>query len=131
MTVVVVVLLVVAGGFGAVARFVLDGVVLKRFAGAFPLGTVLINLTGSFTLGLLTGLALAQVLPDPVRLVAGTGFLGGYTTFSTASVETVRLLQQRRVAASLAYGPGVLVGFLLCCLGIWLGARRARPEAVS
>ena len=122
MTVVVVVLLVVAGGLGAVARFVLDGVVRKRFAGAFPLGTVLINLTGSFTLGLLTGLALAQVLPDPVRLVAGTGFLGGYTTFSTATFETVRLVQERRLAAAILNGLGTLVATTaLAGLGLVIG----------
>lgn len=119
---VVVVLLVVAGGFGAVARFVVDGVVRKGFAVAFPLGTVLINLTGSFVLGLLTGLALAQVLPDPVRLVAGTGFLGGYTTFSTATFETVRLVQERRLPAAILNGLGTLVATTaLAGLGLVIG----------
>ena len=77
MSALVVVLLVVAGGLGAVARYVVDAAVRSRSAVAFPLGTVVVNLTGSFVLGLLTGLAMAQLLPDPVRLVAGTGFLGG------------------------------------------------------
>jgi CrcB protein len=52
---------------------------------------------------------MAQLLPDAVRLVAGTGFLGGYTTFSTASFETVRLVQERRVPTALLYGLGTLL----------------------
>ena len=109
MSALVVVLLVVAGGLGAVARYVVDAAVRSRSAVAFPLGTVVVNLTGSFVLGLLTGLAMAQLLPDPVRLVAGTGFLGGYTTFSTATFETVRLVQERRVAAALLNGLSTLL----------------------
>lgn len=122
MTPLVVLLLVIAGGLGAVTRFLVDGVVRSRFAVAFPLGTVLINLTGSFALGLLTGLTLAQVLPDPVRVVIGTGFLGGYTTFSTATFETVRLVQERRVAAALLNGLGTLVATTaLAGLGLVIG----------
>ena len=122
MTAVLVLLLVVAGGLGAVARFVVDGVVRTRFAVAFPLGTVLINLTGSFVLGLLTGLTLAHVLPDAVRLVAGTGFLGGYTTFSTATFETVRLVQERRIAAALLNGLGTLMATTVVAgLGLVIG----------
>jgi len=105
----VVLLLVVAGGLGAVARFVVDGVVRARSVVAFPLGTLVINFSGSLILGLLTGLTMAQLLPDTVRLVVGTGFLGGYTTFSTASFETVRLVQERRVLAGVLYGLGSLV----------------------
>lgn len=102
------VLLAVAGGVGAALRFVLDGAVRQAVGARWPWGTALINVSGSFLLGLLTGLA-GRGLPPELLLVLGTGLLGGYTTFSTASVETVRLLQQRRVAASLTYGLGVLV----------------------
>lgn len=101
-------LLSIAGGVGSVARFVLDGVVRGRFGTRLPWGTAIINVSGSFLLGLLTGLA-TRGLPTEVVLVLGTGLLGGYTTFSTASVETIRLLQQRRAAASLLYALGVLV----------------------
>ena len=115
--------LAVAGGLGAVARLVLDGAVRQR-TGAAGLGTVLVNLTGSLLLGLLTGLAAASLLPETVRLVVGTGFLGGYTTFSTASVETVRLARQRRWAAAAGYGLGALVGaVVLAAAGMWLGLR--------
>lgn len=112
----------VAGGFGAALRFMVDGLVKAHTRVAFPVGTWLINVSGSLVLGLLAGLVLASATGAPVYLVAGTGFLGGYTTFSTASFESVRLLQERRYLASLANGPGMAV---LCVaaagLGYWLG----------
>jgi CrcB protein len=115
-------LIAVAGGLGAVCRFVLDGVIKGRAGGSMPWGTVTINLSGSFLLGLVVGLTGSLVLPEPVHLVAGTGFLGGYTTFSTASLETVRLLQERRWGPGLANGLGVLIGAMLAAgLGLWLG----------
>lgn len=122
MTVLLVVAVGLAGGVGAVARFVLDGVLRARVRVAFPLGTTVINVTGSFLLGLVTGLALAHGLPPEWRAVLGTGFLGGYTTFSTASYETVRLAQQRRYRAALLNGVGMLVLALAAAgLGLWLG----------
>ena len=112
-----------AGGVGAVARFMLDGLVRYRVA-SFPVGTVLINVTGSFVLGLVTGLTLAHVVPEELRLVVGTGFCGGYTTFSTASFETVRLVEQSRVGAALLNGVGTLVVTVCVAgLGLWLGLR--------
>jgi CrcB protein len=102
------VLLAVAGGVGAALRLLVDGVARDLVGARLPWGTAFINVSGSFLLGLLTGLA-TRGLPEAVLLVLGTGLLGGYTTFSTASVEAVRLLQQRRYAASLGYGLGVLV----------------------
>jgi CrcB protein len=111
-----------AGGLGAVARLVFDGVLRSRVRVGFPLGTTIINVTGSFLLGLVTGLALAHGLPPEWRAVLGTGFLGGYTTFSTASYETVRLAQQRRYRAALVNGVGMLVLALAAAgLGLWLG----------
>ena len=118
----VVLLLIAAGGLGAVCRFVLDGAVRSRFGSGFPIGTLVINISGSLILGLLTGLTLAHLLPDTVRLVVGTGFLGGYTTFSTASFETVRLLQERRVPAALLYGLGTLLATTAVAgLGLLIG----------
>ncbi len=113
---------VVAGGLGAVCRFVVDALVRDRTSGAYPLGTLVINVTGSFVLGLVTGLVLARVAPDTVRAVVGTGFLGGYTTFSTASVETVRLVEAGRVRTAVGYGLGTLVSTVgVAALGLWLG----------
>ena len=113
-----------AGGLGAVARFVGEGLVRTRASEAFPVGTVVVNASGSFTLGLVSGLVLAQVAPDGLRLVVGTGFLGGYTTFSTASFETVRLVEQRRVGLALLNGVGTLITTVcVAAAGLWLGLR--------
>lgn len=120
-----VLLLALAGGLGAVARFVLDGVVATRAAGRgrYPLGTTVINLSGSFLLGLLAGLAAGRLLSAPELLVLGTGFLGGYTTFSTAAFEVVRLLEQRRWGAALVHGLGqVVAATLLAALGYLAGS---------
>lgn len=112
-----------AGGFGAVCRLVLDGVLKARVRVAYPLGTTIINISGSFLLGFATGFALSVFLPTEWRLIVGTGFLGGYTTFSTASFETVRLAQDGRYAAAFSNGLGMLVGALgTAGLGLWLGS---------
>ena len=97
-----------AGGIGAALRFVVDGVLRERSRASFPLPTMIINVTGSLVLGLLTGLVMSHLLSHEWQLVVGTGMMGGYTTFSTASVETVRLLQERRWAAALTNGFGML-----------------------
>ena len=112
----------VAGGFGAALRMLLDGLVRSRLTGAVPWGTILINISGSLALGFLTGLTAHHLLPEVWHLIIGTGFLGGYTTFSTASVETVRLVQERRWAVSLFNALGTLVlATGAAGLGLWLG----------
>jgi fluoride exporter len=117
----------VAGGLGAVARFVLDGWVAARSRGRVPRGTLLINLTGSFALGLLTGWVSAGAPPEVVT-IAGTGFLGGYTTFSTASLDTARLLRERQWWAAVLNGLGMLVAaLLLAAAGFAVGRLIATP----
>jgi CrcB protein len=104
------------GGFGALARFTLDGAVARRLGRGFPFGTLAVNLSGAFLLGLLVGAA-----PDAdVKRLLGTGFLGAYTTFSTWALESHRLGEdgQLRLGAlnfvvSLALGLGAA----------WLGRR--------
>ena len=113
----------VAGGAGAVTRFVFDGVIRDRVRASYPIGTTIINVSGSFLLGLLTGLALSAVVSDDWRLIVGTGFLGGYTTFSTASFETVRLMQTGRYTAAISNGLGMLVASVAAAaLGYWIGS---------
>jgi len=122
MTALLVLAVAAAGGLGAVTRLVVDGALRSWLRIGYPIGTTIINVTGSFLLGLVTGLALAHGLPPEWRAVLGTGFLGGYTTFSTASYETVRLAQQRRYRAALVNGVGMLVLALAAAgLGLWLG----------
>lgn len=112
-----------AGGIGAAARFVVDGLVKDRLGSAYPWGTTVINVSGSFALGLVTGLALQAVVAPEWKAVLGTGLLGGYTTFSTASVETVRLLAVGRRGAAVANGLGMLVACVgVASLGLWLGS---------
>ena len=117
MSAAVVVMLALAGGLGAGARFVLDGAIRARGRTTLPVGTMLINVSGSLVLGLLAGLVLANRLPAEVQTVAGTGFLGGYTTFSTASVETVRLLQSGRPGTGLLNALGTMVLALAAAAG--------------
>lgn len=111
----------VAGGFGAAARFGLD-TAIGRHATRFPAGTMIINVTGSALLGLLGGLT-AGGLPEAMRQIAGTGFLGGYTTFSTACVEVVRLARDGRILAATGHALGMLiVGTALAAAG-WTAGR--------
>lgn len=95
-----------AGAGGAVARFVIDAEVRRRWPTLFPWGTFLINLTGSVLLGLLAG-GLASA--SATYAIIGTGFCGGYTTFSTAMVETIRLAQRRARVVAFVYAVGSLV----------------------
>ena len=97
------------GGAGAVARFVVDGAVAARATGELPVGTLAVNLSGAFLLGLVSGLALT----GDALLLAGTALLGSYTTFSTWMLETQRLTEDGdfalawlNIALSLAAGLG-------------------------
>jgi len=117
-------LLVFAGGVGACVRYVVDGLVRSRTGSSgFPWPTAVINVTGSFLLGLLTGLVVDRLASSDVSAVVGTGFLGGYTTFSTASYETVQLVRSDHAGTAVAYALGVLVVTVaVAFLGYRLGA---------
>lgn len=83
------------GGLGAGLRYLVDIAVMRGRRGAFPVGILVVNATGSFALGVLTGIGSA--VAGEWGTILGVGLLGGYTTFSTVSVETVLLGQRRRV----------------------------------
>jgi CrcB protein len=111
------------GGVGAAARLLVDGCVRSRIHAAFPAGTALINVTGSLLLGFVTGLLLAGVVPTEWHAILASGFLGGYTTFSAASYETVRLVQSRRRGTALASSLGMLVASGVAAgVGLWAGS---------
>ncbi len=141
----------VAGGLGAVARLLLtDSIEAGRRAVSarngrrlcasptrpespsrprhpFPWGTFIINVTGSFALGFLVGAAAARVVPDDLTTIVGVGFLGGYTTFSTASVDTVAMLHRRQLgAAVLNVGGMLLAGSVAAIAGFALGSTFAQ-----
>ena len=106
-----------AGGLGAVVRFFVDAEVKSRLTQrtSFPWATVGINVSGSFLLGVLAGWVMFRAGSTDVQAVIGTGFLGGYTTFSTASVETVRLLQQGRRKDAVVNATVTLLASVLAC----------------
>jgi CrcB protein len=107
--------------FGAIARYLLDQAVGRRWAAAFPAGTWLINITGSFVLGLCTGLAAHHGLPAQTVAVIGTGVCGGYTTFSTFGYETVRLSEDGAGLTALGNMIGsVVAGLAAAALGLGL-----------
>lgn len=113
-------LIALAGGLGAATRLVLHGLIRTHTAARFPWGTVLINSSGAFALGLV----MAAATSDHWQAIAGVGFLGGYTTFSTASVETARLAHDGRYRAALANTLGALtVAVAAASLGYWLATR--------
>ncbi|MBL0887808.1 fluoride efflux transporter FluC [Myceligenerans indicum] len=106
-------LLVAAGGaVGAAARFMLDGAVRTRSHGPFPWGTFTVNVLGSLAIGVVAGLVLFGGFEDgdvaSWRLALATGLCGGFTTFSTAMVETVRLARSNRVRVALISTVGTL-----------------------
>lgn len=100
---------VAAGAVGALVRHLADGLVADRTEGAFPWGTFLINVTGSLLLGVLSGLTLYHALPTTPKVVLGTGFCGAYTTFSTFTFETVRLLEEGALADAFRNAVGTLL----------------------
>ena len=115
--------LIAAGAVGAPARFLVESFVRDRAGAGFPWGTLVVNITGSFVLGLLTGLGLYHAFPDTPRLVLGTGFCGAYTTFSTFSFETVRLLEEGAGSDALRYVLATLVvGTAAAAAGVGLAA---------
>lgn len=117
-------ILIGLGGFaGAIARYVVDGAVADRTAGAFPWGTLVVNLTGSFALGLLFALSTERaILPAEIRGPLLIGFIGAYTTFSTFMLESWRLVEDG--AAALAFGNligSVAIGLVAVVAGLTLG----------
>lgn len=112
-----VIAVIIAGALGAVLRFVVDSAIKHRRAHPFPWATLLINLTGSAVIGVLAGAVIFHHPPSTLLTVLGTGFCGGYTTFSTASVESVRLIERREWSLALYNTFGTLLGTVGACAG--------------
>jgi CrcB protein len=114
---------VAAGAVGAPVRYLVDGAIADRTGGAFPWGTFVVNITGSLLLGFLTGLALYHGFPATPKVVLGTGFCGAYTTFSTHTFETVRLLEDGALRDAARNALGTLAaGTAAAALGLALAA---------
>ena len=114
-------LIVLAGaGMGGLARYVAGTWIMSKYGGRFPLGTFVINVTGSFLIGILMALLTERLHPHPHwRLFLVVGFLGGYTTFSSFEYEIYQAVRDGERWLGLIYmSSSVLVGYL----GVWLGA---------
>jgi fluoride exporter len=108
------------GGLGAILRFLVDRTVSSRAGGPFPFGTFAVNISGALLLGFLSALALSPHL----ALLAGTAFVGSYTTFSTWMLETQRLAEERQLRPAVANIVVSLVfGLAAAWLGLWIGSR--------
>ena len=115
--------LIVGGVLGAPARYLLDGFVQNRTRSVFPWGTFAVNATGSLLLGFLSGLAIYHGLGALPKVAVGTGFCGAYTTFSTFSYETVRLVEEgSALEAAGNVVLSVVVGLVAAATGLALAA---------
>ncbi len=113
------------GALGTLARYGVSGIVQRRWQTAFPVGTLVVNLTGALGAGLLLGIVTGRSVPDLALVAAGVGFLGGYSTFSTWMVETVLVAESggrsgvRRAAENL--GIPMAAGVVAVWIGFVLG----------
>ena len=112
------------GGFaGAISRYVVDGVVSDRTGGAFPWGTLAVNLTGSFVLGLLFAMTTERaILPPDIRGPVMIGFIGAYTTFSTYMLKSWGLIESGSYGIAIAnLGGSMLLGLVAVAAGLIIG----------
>ena len=111
----------IGSAVGGAARFWISGVIATRWGQTFPYGTLGVNVTGSFVIGLLAALSVPEgrwFMNPPMRELLMIGFCGGYTTFSSFSLQTLALLQEGewwRAAAN------AIASFVLCLLAVWIG----------
>lgn len=113
----------IGGFFGAITRYVLDGWIATSTGGRFPWGTLVVNVSGSFVLGLLFAMSIERgILPAPIRAPVLVGFIGAYTTFSTLTLETWRLAEDGSHALALAnMGGSAVLGIVAVFAGLTLG----------
>lgn len=111
----------VGGGLGALARYVIAGWVQPAGA-AFPWGIFIVNITGGLVMGLIVeASALKLNLSPELRAFLTTGILGGYTTFSTFSLDSALMLQKGQYGAAAAYiGGSVILSILALFAGLWI-----------
>jgi CrcB protein len=116
----------VGGALGSLARFWLTGVMTALTGPSFPWGTMLINVLGSFIIGLVAGATLTQAriaVPPEVRIFLMTGICGGFTTFSSFSLQTLELLQAGEVAPAAGYAGASVVLCITATFAGWMLGR--------
>jgi CrcB protein len=99
-------LVAIFGALGAITRYVLDRGIMRRLNVDFPVGTLVINLSGALALGIVVGLATRNVLPTAAVVAIGDGFIGAYTTFSTLTFESLALVSE----GSITWGAANMIG---------------------
>lgn len=110
------------GGVGSAARYAVERAISLKWRGRFPWGVFMVNLSGAMLLGLFMGLVSAGSDHSLATILIGTGLLGGYTTFSTASIDAVRLARDGHRLMTLTYAVGTMLGTIVAALaGLWLG----------
>jgi len=119
-------MVMLGGATGSLARFALGTAIMSRVGGRFPLGTVVINITGSFLIGFIMTMLTERLNPSPNwRLLLVVGFLGGYTTFSSFEWETFGLVRDGgRWLALINVAGSVLLGYFAVWLGAVIAAKR-------
>jgi fluoride exporter len=112
------------GATGSMLRYGIGSVVNRYVNNQFPIGTFSINVVGSLIIGILFGLvARNQWLQEGGMLLLASGFCGGFTTFSTFALENITLMQKGQSFMAILYtGLSIIIGLLLCRVGIWLAS---------
>ena len=111
-----------AGALGALSRYALGCFITKYISLRMPLGTFLINISGSFCIGILFALQKGNIINTQIQFITATGFLGGYTTFSTMSWEGWQLAREGHPRGGVFYLFGsMLLGLIAVFLGITIG----------
>lgn len=117
-----IILLVVGGALGTLARYSVSGFAHQKYAGVFPIGTLSVNLIGSLLIGLLWGLAENSTLSPNARIFLFVGVLGGFTTFSAYSFETINLLRDGSYKLALInLLLNNVLGIVLAFVGLMIG----------
>jgi fluoride exporter len=111
----------IGGALGSMMRYGFSGLVAQLTGGTFPYGTMFVNVTGALLIGIFASLSAPQsrfFIPAPARILLMTGICGGYTTFSTFSLESFNLLREGEVRPALT---NMLLSVVLCVLAVWVG----------
>jgi CrcB protein len=119
-------MVMLGGAAGSLARYVVGAAIMNRVGGRFPLGTVFINITGSFLIGFIMTMLTERLNPNPNwRLLLVVGVLGGYTTFSSFEWETLGLVRDGgRWLALLNVAGSVVLGYIAVWLGVVVAGKR-------
>jgi fluoride exporter len=115
------VLVAIGGALGSVARYWCSGLAARLFGETFPWGTLIVNVLGSFIIGIVAALSAAEgrfFIPANARIFIMVGICGGYTTFSSFSLQTLNLMREGEWMST---GANILSSVVLCILSVWIG----------